>query len=910
MFKFLVPPPARPTAPKPGQPQPSMFDTSLPGMPTDASGLYPGTLYSSMLPPGMSQPVAEPQQLRLKDFLPLMKPGSFGPKAPLNAATTSAPGGGMSAQLGSLPGSISASPVHFTQIGGSLPASPHRQMHSTAVPEVNYQSEAANFSIPQSLASTFGSLPASQLPGSSAGYCPSASNSSEAYARDANMAGYYNNVSIAGQFIPHSSHVANAASSTGSAGTSSGFVSPASSQSNQVGYGSSMNGYSSSSQTAGAMQSSTVNSTVGQVGMLPMSRNDSHNETSASTYIQPQLSQSYLPHLPSDSANNEFAQGRMPVAMQSYYPANSGVPPNDPRQSWNQSYSGGSQMNQTEGVVATAGASGYTGGQNTGAVSSTRVLPSVAAPSQQYGANNFPHQQIVSRMQPPQHSSAPGSIPSFSQTPTQSTPQNSMQFYPVGYVPADSRTPMGFGTNEVRPAGMQHDAGRQVYQMNNQIQPGSSAPDPRMLHQSTGSGTHSVTDVPQSSYSNASQQFNNGNRLPGQFPQYQHMPTAISNQQPARFPNAAPVNTANFASEQRPSGYPVNTAERQGYVPQPSNSNQPAQHYAAPNQYQNQTGPGYTDGMSQIRYPSQSLQQNVQVPYPMQGTHSGTANMQNSGYTAPVSTAQSTGQMSGRFAAENQQQLSYSGPSTQYMTMPGAQQSQHGFQMGSQQQYGYQTGGSQQFVTSQQGYPSSQQGFNHTSANQAAENYGQTYAGQNFQTQSHQHGGASIRQSTPAAAYPPPASSAVDIPPPSLPSPLQPSRPAAGSSNSIKNLDSLKDLDVSTTASTAAAASPAPSSVESPATNERNADNPSRDGSSAPQSLSTKERREEEVRRTLQRSRSVRDPYADADVLTRFVTEVEKFQKLVDALVKPTLGGYLPLDKEWKVGGYISMYVC
>ncbi|XP_076459349.1 LOW QUALITY PROTEIN: tyrosine-protein phosphatase non-receptor type 23-like [Babylonia areolata] len=82
-----VPPPSRPTAPKPGQP-------GTPTTPTPASTpvMTPPLADSPQLPPGMAAPppvgpsgsAALPPSFegpKLKDFLPFMKPQSFGPKA-------------------------------------------------------------------------------------------------------------------------------------------------------------------------------------------------------------------------------------------------------------------------------------------------------------------------------------------------------------------------------------------------------------------------------------------------------------------------------------------------------------------------------------------------------------------------------------------------------------------------------------------------------------------------------------------------------------------------------------------------------------------------------------------------------------------------------------------------------------
>lgn len=48
-------------------------------------------------------------------------------------------------------------------------------------------------------------------------------------------------------------------------------------------------------------------------------------------------------------------------------------------------------------------------------------------------------------------------------------------------------------------------------------------------------------------------------------------------------------------------------------------------------------------------------------------------------------------------------------------------------------------------------------------------------------------------------------------------------------------------------------------------------------------------------------SRDTREPYSDEKSLDEFVNSVERFLKLVDSLIKPSLAGPTPLDREWQV---------
>jgi len=140
----------------------------------------------------------------------------------------------------------------------------------------------------------------------------------------------------------------------------------------------------------------------------------------------------------------------------------------------------------------------------------------------------------------------------------------------------------------------------------------------------------------------------------------------------------------------------------------------------------------------------------------------------------------------------------------------------------------------------------------------------------------------------------------VDIPV-CLPSPLQPSRVSAAAELS-KNVDSLRDLDLSgKTTSSADDAEASQGDAGGKPSVEDTAE--SRDAGKLDEPSG---KPEEELRHVSRQSPASRDVYADSDTMARFVAEVEKFQKHVDSLLKPTLGGYFPLDKEWKVSCLLS----
>lgn len=51
-----------------------------------------------------------------------------------------------------------------------------------------------------------------------------------------------------------------------------------------------------------------------------------------------------------------------------------------------------------------------------------------------------------------------------------------------------------------------------------------------------------------------------------------------------------------------------------------------------------------------------------------------------------------------------------------------------------------------------------------------------------------------------------------------------------------------------------------------------------------------------------------KDPLDDSTVCAKFVSEVEKYEKLVDGLVRKSLNGTTPLDQKWKV--ILNNFIC
>ena len=71
-----------------------------------------------------------------------------------------------------------------------------------------------------------------------------------------------------------------------------------------------------------------------------------------------------------------------------------------------------------------------------------------------------------------------------------------------------------------------------------------------------------------------------------------------------------------------------------------------------------------------------------------------------------------------------------------------------------------------------------------------------------------------------------------------------------------------------------------------------------------PQVLTPQEiqlQKEEAMKNNAIKQALKQDPYQDKETLDKFVIEVEKFEKMVDGICKPTLNGPSPLDSIWKV---------
>jgi len=904
------------------------------------SGISPAAFHQSMIPSAMPQPSAEPQPLRLKDFLPLMKPGSFGPKAPLSA-TGSSGNNSASVPAGSLPGSISASPVHFAPMSGSLPASPHKQLLPNVEPTGTHKAQAFNS----------GFLPHSSN-SVDAGFKHSVSVPSEEYSSfnlpnspnsNVNMSGRIRDGSSTGHFIPLTSAGVSAASAASTySGTNSYVVASGSVPTGQVDYG-----YDSASGVSmgitGPGQSSVVNASGGNDSLQAM------NSQLASTIQHPAA----LPQGAS-LAGAQFASSSVAYDMgssQLFNPSNQGTSLNYP----GQVYNGSTHTNLPDRIVSSGEASGYhssasvtvtlphsyqtiAGGSYTGASIAHPSL--VNQSSQSVSGNSFASQNPVNQLQyPPQ--GLPQPVPSSSNMLRQPPAQTFSQFHSAGIMPSDSQSQRtGFTYAPAVSTSLPYDS---TFKTNDRLQQvmvtvNQQVPNQAMVFGANGS---------QNLYSSANQAAS-VTSFPGQYSHERQVSNhttitaAMLSQHQPRFSsefNMAPVSTAIGQQQQ---GYPSTATGMPDHLQQQgpvySSGNQMAQHFATSSQQASfqapsQTSSGYMHSINQPRYPVADRMLPPAVGQPQHNSQLNYPNNVQPGYQITNTPVVGNMWMGSMPQSMRQPPLGYQlgsqtsgepryGYPTENQPLGVAQQ---GYQMGSQQQTVNQVH-SQSYSTPSQPAVSretaaasftNQGGVSGTMPG----NYNQVYAPQNMPLQTHQQSVSGVQNTYPAfhpnvssVPFSPATSSVIDVTPPSLPSPLQPSRVSVSTSNSSKNLESLKDLEFSSPANAAISTSSVIVGNQAVSGECRGSvdgigvADPVGDKLAAPSLMpkvvsteEQRERREEEARRTLHQSRSTRDPFADAEVLTRFSAEVDKFQKLVEALVKPTLGGYLPLDKEWKV---------
>lgn len=919
-------PPERPTAPKPGQ-QPQL-PAAMFNMPLDAVPGMPGSLGQPSL---MGMPrLPSSEAPKLKDFLPFMKPGSFGPKAQAGSHAPTASNDCAPGSAGSLPASIAASPVHLPQAPVSFPPSPQRQPPVSVTTSNGYGSVPptsgsgfvhadAGYPVAEALLSPTAppgaprsASPAHQQPPTVAHPGGPAESQQQQPSRPMDMS--YNIPQSNNQSsVTHSSISVGMPTVSANIGSHSGGASA--SYSGESGYSLSSQGYMQIIEQPPAVS-------------MPV--------YSGPNFSQPRMGGSDVHTQHALLSNTSSLQSHIPSMVSGAEPLSANAHP--------QHLPYSSVNNIGTSVASTNLNQSYPGGNiATSYVQQPNVATTIpGVPIHQVNSSNnvqFPpvagSQSSNIEVSKPQYYQTPAAVPpacTAMQSPYQSVQPRPPSYEVVTQHYPPPTQPMNPGYPSSQPGFTGPPTG--VY-----IQPGLSvaatAPVQPSYHSVSGS-----TVRPEVSYGNVhAGHLPAGNQQPATSMHPQHSISA----QPQQLPSARPIMPG---THQRPLAalqHPVMPASVQ--QSQHVSQNQPRYPLA------NQTVPGvpgpsqYSSGVGHT--PSQTPLQaqfpaNVQIPatqpqprYPSvpNTSHPHPAVVQqfqpayHNTSQQPAANPMHTAASHMRPAVASQQQHYQ-----QYPIQPGQPEVGHapGYLPGNPPQPRYPSANQAYQASSQpasacqqppsvnsqqlhyQSFIPQQQPLYHPGSSQPPVMNQSTAVSSNFGTAqtpySHQH------QPHTSAPYSHNMDNAhgdvqafADIPV-CLPSPLQPSRVTAAEVS--KNVESLSDLDLSgkATSSTGDA-----QSVQKDSSGKlQNADvaegkHVAVDSSSATRE-EQREKSEEETRRSLRQSCSSRDVYADSDTLTRFVAEVEKFQKHVDSLVKPTLGGYFPLDKEWKVSFLLAVW--
>lgn len=877
---FSAAPPERPTAPKPVHQQ--QLPAGMFELPQDAVLGTPGSLgQPSMMGIPQLPSSAAP---KLKDFLPFMKPGSFGPKAQAGGhlpavSNDCAPGG-----AGSLPASVSASPVHLPQAPVSFPPSPQRQ------PPVSL-----------STSNGYGEMPSTA--GTGFVHAEAGNPIAEVLLSPTAPPGAPRSASPAHQ---HPSAVAHPG------GPAESHHQPLMSYNIPQNYSSTAAGIGIepviTSSHAGAPGRSSNSQMMGQPPVVSSSMYSGHNLTQPVIGTSGVHTQQAFPGSMSSFQNQVAGQPSLvsnaAAAVQpgnGTRPLHSGLPHSDVATvglpvvsaGCSQSYPGGNiavsivpQEHQVPAVVP-----GVPGLQmnNSNNVPYYYQTPAAVPPAST--AVQFPYQPKSGQVRPPSYEvvtqhyppPAPSSQPGFT------GPFASAQSAGVP-LPAQTSYP-GTGTvcPEV-PYGSVH-AGN-LPASNQQALIGVHPQHPIASQPHQPPAPHPVMSANQSPFAPA--QLSQRPMMPALTPFMEQQPQRIRQDQP-RYPSASqtvpglPVPSqylpdASHAQSQVPSfaQYPVN-APMPTTQPQPRYSAVPSTSHPHPAGVQHQQ-PAYQNTSQQLpasqMQPMNTAVGHVQPVVPSQQhyqPHPVQPSRPELGHTAGYPPG-SLPQM--RCTDTNQTYQASNQPTSAYHQPPPviSQQQLHYQSSTAQQQSLYHPRSSQPAVVNQS--------FNFGTAQMP------------YSNQHQPHSDASYSHSVNSSAGE--MQALVDIPV-CLPSPLQPSRVTAAEVS--KNVDSLRDLDLSgKTTSTAGDAQPkqTDSSVKLSGEDTAESKDLAADASSAKVD-GQHEKSDDKLRHAVRQSFASRDVYADSDTMTRFVAEVEKFQKHVDSLVKPTLGGYFPLDKEWKV---------
>jgi len=900
---FSVAPPDRPTAPKPGQ------QHQLPAaafvVPQDAVLGMPDSLGQ---PPMMGMPrLSSSEAPKLKDYLPFMKPGSFGPKAQVGSYASTVSNDCAPGSAGSLPPSVSASPVHLPQAPVSFPPSPQRQLPvsisasnsyggATQVAGTGFVHPGAGYPVAEALLSPTAppgaprsASPLHHQPPTAAH--PGGPVESQQPSRPMDMS-YHIPQSYSQSSVSHSSVPASTAVLPVSAGS-------ASHTGNTLASYAGLNGHSLSSQAdmqlpgqPPAVSTLVYSGPFNQPGMYTQSGVHIQHAlpNSTSTF------QSQIPGqpsvLPSSAVNVPPGTGvstHPQHAGLSYGSvgniASSAVPAN-----WNQSYPGAnvavSSVQQPSIATATPG-----------------------LPVHQMNNSNNVHSQFSST-DASQPSNIEVSKPHYYQTPATvpptctalPSPYHSMQSRPPSYeVVSQHYPPVTLGYAATRPGftgphlpPVRPELSRgSVYAGN--LPAGSQQPVTSIHPQHVSSSqsqqlptAHQMVPVIQRPFAPPQRPV-----MPASAAYVEQQPQHVSQNQPS-YPLASQTVPGLPMPSQRPSGVSQTPSHPQIPANVQTPVSQPQPRYSAVSSAScsypagvQQLQPAYHNASQQIpltshMQPAAVNQQQHYQQYPVR------PNRPEVGYTPgylPGSQAQPV------FPGSNQAYQDSSQPTSGYHQPPPVNSQQMHYQSSvPQQQPLYHPGSSQPPVVNQSTAISS----NFTAPQTPYSNQHQPRAGAPY---SHSVNNA-----------PGEMQAFADIPV-CLPSPLQPSR-VSDTTEVSKNVDSLRDLDLSGRTSPAVDAHPKQKDATGKHPNVDTSQSKDLAADSCPENVEEqRENSEEETRRSLRQSRSSRDVYANSDTLARFVADVEKFQKHVDSLVKPTLGGYFPLDKEWKVS-FCDLCIC
>jgi len=901
---FSAAPPERPTAPKPGHHQ--QLPAAAFELPPDAVLGMPSSLVQPSAA-GMPQ-MPSSEAPKLKDFLPFMKPGSFGPRAQAGSRVPTVSNDCAPGSAGSLPASVSASPVHLPQASVSFPPSPQRQP-PVSLPTSNGHAEMpwsagtgfvhsdAGYPIAEMLLSPTAppgaprsASPALQPPLTIAHPGGPAESQQQQPFRPVNMP-----YSVPQNYSQASVDVSSTVAGIGVQPTSSHTDTPvhrghsSNSQrdmqvtgqppvvSNPVysGHSLSQPGIAAAGVYTQQALPSNISSFQNQVtgrpslvsnaAVVPTAQHSGLPHTIVASMGVPPVSAGFSQSYPGGNvAANNLQQPNVPVAVSDIRDQQVNNSNNTPRES---SLVGGTQLSNIE-----VSKPYY--------YQAPMVLPPPST------AGQFPYLSKPGHVRPPSYEVVIQQYPPPAQPmhqpaqPSFSRPLSNV--HPPGITPpAQTSYPvhpeMSYGN--VRPGNLPT-GNQQSYPQH----PIASQPQQQPV-------SHQVTSASQSPF------------VPGQHP-VMPMSAGFVEQQPQHVSHDQPRYPVVTASQTVP-GLPMPSQQfpdASSHAPNqaPSHAQYPIAHPqprypAVPSTQYPGTQP-YPAGMQQLPYRQPPASQ-MQPMHPSAGQTQPVAASQHQYQPRPGQPSRPEVHHTAGYPPGGSPQMRYPDANQAY-NQPTSAYSQPTAVISHPQQ--------------QVRHPSSampQQSLYHPGssqppvANQSAFNVSTAQAP--FSSQHPPSAGTSYAHSMNGA--PGEMQALVDIPV-CLPSPLQPSRVTTAEVS--KNVDSLRDIDLSgKTASSTGDAQPKQRDSSVKPSGEDLAEG--KDVTAAEYScVKVDEKSDDHLHHSdRQSSHASRDVYADSDTMTRFVAEVEKFQKHVDSLVKPTLGGYFPLDKEWKVSFLLCMYL-